>query len=674
MRFYKIEAEITNISKKKLAEICKDYEYTREIQLKMDILFETRYKDCMIFISSMRNKELLLGAVIQNDACLEQMYPVFLSSVDIQCDNAKIEEITLGTLLALLDLSNQNNFHRGGSYKFYERLELEDIQHNSENYSEGIFPEGVNLVELIKKADGLLCNSSLVPELNRIYQPAKHFVVGHPVHYIIQTDDSDVGDEIVRILLSALYSNGRLQSRRYIKGRMKKSWSLFGGSNENTCKTLYRTCEGGTVVINMVVNLFEEDDILTGDAEKVELAGKLALSFKNQTLSIFILPRAAERLKVVLREHLGNMTLVEITEDDVSAEEAKEFLKRCAQKHKLRVDKVLYRDISDLQKTYSVSGLKKSFDDWYDNQLKTRCYTQYASFESAGRIVARKNTPFGDAARELEKMIGLSEAKSVINQAVDYYKALKLFIDNGINSNRPAMHMIFTGSPGTAKTSVARLFAKIMKNNGLLSVGNLVEVGRSDLVGKYVGWTAPTVVKKFKEAMGSVLFIDEAYSLVDDRDGMYGDEAISTIVQEMENRREDVVVIFAGYTDKMEGFLQKNPGLRSRIAFHVPFADYNTEELYEILQLIAKREKMSISEDVKSKLFPILENAMLEPDFGNGRYMRNLYESARMKQSSRLITIDPGKITKPELTTLTADDFTAPPSNNRKVEKIGFIA
>ena len=169
-------------------------------------------------------------------------------------------------------------------------------------------------------------------------------------------------------------------------------------------------------------------------------------------------------------------------------------------------------------------------------------------------------------------MIGLTKAKAVIAQALDYYKAQKLFREKGISLERPAMHMVFTGNPGTAKTTVARLFAQIMKENGLLPVGDLIEVGRADLVGKYVGWTAPTVKAKFAAAKGSVLFIDEAYSLVDDKDGLFGDEAINTIVQEMENHRDDIVVIFAGYPDKMEQFLQKNPGLRSRIAFHMPLS------------------------------------------------------------------------------------------------------
>lgn len=144
------------------------------------------------------------------------------------------------------------------------------------------------------------------------------------------------------------------------------------------------------------------------------------------------------------------------------------------------------------------------------------------------------------------------------------------------------MHMVFIGNSGTAKTTAARLFARIMKDNGLLSKGQLIEVGRGDLVGKCVGWTAQTVQAKFKVAIGGVLFIDEAYSLVDKHSGSFGDEAINTIVQEMENHREDVVAIFAGYPNKMEGFLQKNPGLRSRIAFHVPFADYTSDEISTI--------------------------------------------------------------------------------------------
>lgn len=239
------------------------------------------------------------------------------------------------------------------------------------------------------------------------------------------------------------------------------------------------------------------------------------------------------------------------------------------------------------------------------------------------------------------------------------------------------MHMIFTGNPGTAKTTVARLFAKIMKENNPLSKGNLVEVGRGDLVGKYVGWTAPKIQKKFKEAQGSVLFIDEAYSLVDDRDGSFGGEAINTIVHEMENHRDDVVVTFAGYPDKMEGFLQKNPGLRSRIAYHVPFDDYDTESLCEIAKLIAKQKGLKFTEEAFEKLSGLFNTARSESDFGNGRYVRIVIEKAKMAQSTRLLTMNFDSIGNEDITTIIAiaEDIELPKASTKsKAKQIGFCA
>lgn len=271
-------------------------------------------------------------------------------------------------------------------------------------------------------------------------------------------------------------------------------------------------------------------------------------------------------------------------------------------------------------------------------------------------------------------MIGLSDAKQVIQKALNYYKMQKLYEEKGVKRDRPAMHMVFTGNPGTAKTTVARLFARIMKENGLLSKGQLIEVGRADLVGKYVGWTAPTVKSKFKAALGGVLFIDEAYSLVEDRDGLYGDEAINTIVQEMENHRDDVVVIFAGYPDKMEGFLQKNPGLRSRIAFHVPFADYSSKELCCIAKLIGKNKGLSFSEDAVVKLETLFDAARQQSDFGNGRYVRNILEQARMSQATRLMEADFDSITTEDVVTIKAEDIAEPKAKPQEKRRIGFVA
>ena len=234
------------------------------------------------------------------------------------------------------------------------------------------------------------------------------------------------------------------------------------------------------------------------------------------------------------------------------------------------------------------------------------------------------------------------------------------------------MHMVFTGSPGTAKTTVARLFARIMQENDLLSRGQLVEVGRSELVGKYVGWTANIIKEKFKAAEGGVLFIDEAYSLVDDRGGSFGDEAINTIVQEMENRRKDTVVIFAGYPEPMEAFLSRNPGLRSRIAFHVPFADYSAEELCEIARLMGKQKKLQFTDDAMEKLGSAFEAARSREDFGNGRYVRNLLEQARMQQATHILRLDPDTVTPKTLRTICAEDIEFPQIKDAPRRCIGF--
>jgi len=212
-----------------------------------------------------------------------------------------------------------------------------------------------------------------------------------------------------------------------------------------------------------------------------------------------------------------------------------------------------------------------------------------------------------------------------------------------------------------------------MRDNGLLDQGSFVECGRGDLVGKYVGWTAPIVQKKFQEAKGGVLFIDEAYSLVDDKNGLYGDEAINTIVQEMENHRNEVVVIFAGYPDKMQEFVQRNPGLKSRIAFYVSFQDYNAKELLDITVLLAKKQGNDLSEEAKQKLLELYAENVKVPDFGNGRFVRNLLERAGMKQASRLLSVGVGNVNANDIKLLLADDFEIPETIiATEAKKIGF--
>jgi SpoVK/Ycf46/Vps4 family AAA+-type ATPase len=320
---------------------------------------------------------------------------------------------------------------------------------------------------------------------------------------------------------------------------------------------------------------------------------------------------------------------------------------------------------------YLCSDLNKLVDKWYDGYMRSDIFPQYATMVNHEKQAVKAK---GDAYEDLKAMIGLTDAKSVITQSLDYYKLQKLLQQKGVHNEQPAMHMCFSGNPGTAKTSAARLIAQILKDNNLLAVGDLIEVGRADLVGKYVGWTAQIVKEKFVEAKGSVLFIDEAYSLVDDRNGSYGDEAINTIVQEMENARENTIVIFAGYPDKMEGFLQKNPGLKSRIAFHVDFPDYKEEELFDILRLMLKKQELNLADGAEEKVSKILMQVAMQENYGNGRYVRNLLEKARLKQATRLVAMDWDTVTPATLCTLIADDFDIPLDTSKQKVTMGFSA
>lgn len=279
----------------------------------------------------------------------------------------------------------------------------------------------------------------------------------------------------------------------------------------------------------------------------------------------------------------------------------------------------------------------------------------------------------GDARKKLEQMIGLESVKKVINKAVANFKFNKLCMERGISKDKASLHMVFTGNPGTAKTTVARLFANILKDEKVLSSGIFVETGRADLVGDHVGSTAKLVKRKFKEAQGGVLFIDEAYSLCDGHTGGFGDEAINTLVQEMENHREDVIVIFAGYPKPMEEFLDRNPGMKSRIAFEVQFEDYTVDELVDIAKLMVSDKNMSITEEAIAKLRSNFEIVSKSEDYGNGRYVRKMLEEAEMNLAERCFKYDVSDITDELLTTIEAEDIPETKLNDASSKiRIGF--
>ena len=671
MQFYKYEGSIVTEAAAEENDRIAARQRARKIAMKSNFFNQKQKNTCFLFVSDASENMVTVGMIVQKHIDVAGHISAFLRSLEIEAKDARLEEITLSTLRNMLSCADRYDYIEDDD-EILERFELDMLggRFSREiDYDEAILTSGSKKA-VYDDAAKFLAKDSVAAELDRIYAgSARHTAIGHPVHYIVQTDDADTREEMCQVLLRALYANNRLCNKRYCSLDFKPGNSSFG----TVYDYLYKSNVGGAVIVRYHADDDTEEEYASSGRETIETLCEVMKKYNNRVLTVFCLPRECTRSKDIFYENFGNTSIVELKEDFVYGEQAAGFLKMLAKDNGVRTDKKLFAKLEE-EKGYLAPELRNLFDDWYNHKLKRDIYPQYKDIATAKHEVV-KAAPKGSAYDALNQMVGLDEAKKVIHRALNYSKAQKLFADKGMKADHPAMHMVFTGNPGTAKTTVARLFARIMKENNLLSKGNLIEVGRGDLVGKYVGWTAPTIQKKFKEAQGSVLFIDEAYSLVDDRSGSFGDEAINTIVQEMENHREDVVVIFAGYPDKMESFLQKNPGLRSRIAYHVPFADYDTQSLCVIAKLIAGQNGLTLTDEACDKLTKLFDTARTESDFGNGRYVRNVIEKARMAQATRLLSMEYDQIKSRDIATITAEDIEIPertPKTGKK--RIGFCS
>ena len=249
-----------------------------------------------------------------------------------------------------------------------------------------------------------------------------------------------------------------------------------------------------------------------------------------------------------------------------------------------------------------------------------------------------------NAEKKLSELIGLEEVKVVLNQQLAYNQVSALRQAHGFSNEILNRHLVFSGNPGTGKTIVARLYTKILYNNKIIQENKLVEVGRADLVGEYVGQTAPKVKKAFDEAKGGVLFIDEAYSLIPSSERDYGHEAISAIIQEMENHRDKVLVIFAGYEELMAKFIETNPGLSSRISREIKFLDYTIDQLIAILELIINKRYYQLTDDCKTVLAQHFSEVVNCRNFGNARYVRKLVDEIVFSQAQRVIKGDKNQL------------------------------
>ncbi|WP_409346884.1 AAA family ATPase [Paenibacillus sp. MBLB4367] len=279
------------------------------------------------------------------------------------------------------------------------------------------------------------------------------------------------------------------------------------------------------------------------------------------------------------------------------------------------------------------------------------------------QLVGGKSVPasgkLGEIFLELEQMVGLECVKDIVYEVYALLQIGLIRAEVGLLQNAHVFHMVFKGNPGTGKTTVARIVARLFQEMGVLSKGHLIEVERADLVGEYIGHTALKTREMVKKSIGGILFIDEAYSLARGGEKDFGKEAIDTLVKAMEDYKNQFVLILAGYQDEMDTFLQTNPGLPSRFPIHIEFPDYTVDQLMQIAELMTKERQYVLSPQSELKLRQHLtqEKQKLAEIFSNARYVRNTLEKSIRHQAVRLLQLQMQTYSKQELMTLRQEDF-----------------
>lgn len=666
MRFYEVTVE-TNDFFEEEEKAAERNTKRQNVSRKTDAFLE-EYEESASICMVMAEKRVELAVCVMNDTVdVPTLTEKFLKRLEVACSGISVREISITSYFNGLRVSERNRFI-SDDYKFAERIGVEDLFHGGEDYfNDKVVDEKKTIEDLKSDVDKYHLGDGYRAEMKRILAGKNQKVfLGNPANYLMISKDDTARRMMARGLISALYRRGRLQSKRYtIIDLGDRDCSVEGLEN------FYKINEGATLLLKVHAENFGEGEHARGvvDMKKVcDVVRKKG----SKVLTIFSMDTPSDKNRTKLENYMMGVPLISFCDNLYKKETASaELLKMAAAENFNFSDKVLEK-VEKTERSYTYGDLVNLYNEWRAEYMGTEVFPEYRQFVTHITEEEKQNVNCSDAYSRLKEMIGLTQAKKVIDGAINYFKLQQEFRNRGIEFNRPAMHMCFTGSPGTAKTTVARLVAEILKDNGILSEGKCVEVGRQQLVGKFVGHTAPQVCEMFDKAKGSVLFIDEAYSLVEDKKGLYGTEAINTIVQEMENRREDTIVILAGYPEEMNELLEWNPGMKSRIAFHVSFDDYTENELLDITKLLAKERGMLLDKDAEEKLLSIYAEARLDKGFGNGRFARNLLEKAKLNQANRFMNKDLQFVSNEEMRTLTAEDFDYQPQKKEEGLHFGF--
>ncbi|WP_339259804.1 AAA family ATPase [Lysinibacillus sp. FSL K6-3209] len=312
-------------------------------------------------------------------------------------------------------------------------------------------------------------------------------------------------------------------------------------------------------------------------------------------------------------------------------------------------------DVADLKN--NIPGVKLLAKTLKDSLVKYYGYITVLDICNK-ELIVEDNRTLPELLSELNALIGLDNVKTKVNDLIAYQKVQQMRKVKGLTSTKNTLHLAFLGKPGTGKTTVARIVGRIYKQLGLLSKGHFIEASRTDLIAGYQGQTALKVKKVIEKAKGGVLFIDEAYSITEnDHSDSYGRECLTELTKALEDYREDLVVIVAGYTEPMNKFFDSNPGLKSRFNTFIEFEDYTAIELEKILMTMCSGNEYVLSEEAKMKIRLALKELVKTKDesFANGRLVRNIYDELIMNHAKRVVNIE--NPSKEELSIITADDF-----------------
>lgn len=459
---------------------------------------------------------------------------------------------------------------------------------------------------------------------------------------------------VARILADIFFSLGILEKGQLIEVDRSDLVGGYMGQTAQKTREVIESAMGGVLFIDEAYSLSPgKNDQSDYGAEAIEILIKSMEDYRSDF--IVILAGYDTGMKELLKSNPGLSSRInmQMRFDDFSDEELLKIAKgQAADNH--------YTLTEEAEKAFLVKINQEKVSPQFANARAVRNIMESAMRERAYRLSDRPLTEedlvilepydfgidpkqlFGDDIKDLmlqlDTLVGLDDVKKQVKSILNYVRAEKRREDLGHAINDLSLHMVFTGNPGTGKTTIARLISKILKSIGVLKRGHMIEVTRDDLVGQYVGQTGPKTLEKIKEAYGGVLFIDEAYSLYSGSESDFGYEAISTLIKEMEDNRDKLVVIMAGYPGEMEQMLSMNSGIRSRVAHTIDFPDYSSDELLEIFLMGARQQGFVLTEEAEETVKETFAIAYRNRDshFGNARSARSLFEKTKLQQSNRL--------------------------------------